>query len=50
MKNEANSIGMYVSWIDPTAIGWRVDSRNECFLEIPAWIPLPEPYKAESEE
>lgn len=45
-----NGIGMYIGWIDPTDKCWRVDSASEYFMtDIIAWIPLPEPYKAESE-
>jgi len=46
-----NGIGMYLGWIDATDKGWRVDSESEYFAnDIVAWMPLPEPYKAESEE
>ena len=30
-----------------TVNGWR---RAKAFYEVTAWLPLPEPYKAESEE
>jgi hypothetical protein len=46
-----NGIGMYIGWIDPTDKRWRVDSESEYFMEnIIAWMPLPEPYKTESED
>ena len=46
-----NGIGIYVGWIDATDKGWRVDSEMDYFMnDIVAWQPLPEPYKAESEE
>ena len=45
-----NGIGTYVGWIDPEDKDWRVDSVIEYFMkDIVAWMPLPEPYKAESE-
>ena len=46
-----NGIGIYVGWIDATDKGWRVDSEMDYFMnDIVAWQPLPEPYKAESED
>lgn len=46
-----NGRGMYIGWIDATDKGWRVDSESEYFMDdIVAWMPLPQPYKAESEE
>lgn len=46
-----NGRGMYIGWIDPTDKGWRVDSESEYFMnDIVAWMPLPQPFKAESEE
>lgn len=45
-----NGIGTYVGWIDPTDNGWRVDSKSKYFMDdILAWMPLPEPFKEESE-
>lgn len=46
-----NGVGIYVGWIDATDKCWRVDSESEYFMnDIVAWMPLPEPYKVESED
>lgn len=46
-----NGKGIYIGWIDLTDKKWRVDCSSEYFMEdIIAWMPLPQPYKAESED
>ena len=39
---------IYVGWFDADDHTWRL--RNDYITSIVAWMPLPEPYKAESEE
>lgn len=45
-----NGRGLYFGWFDSIDKGWRTDSKSEYFFaDIVAWLPLPKPYKAESE-
>ena len=49
----ADGITMYIGWIDSTDNKWRVDSEDSYFInevDVIAWMPLPEPYKAKSKE
>ena len=38
---------IYIGWFDADNHTWRL--RNDYITSIVAWMPLPEPYKAESE-
>ncbi len=46
-----NGVTMYIGWIDATDRQWRADSEDNYFInDVVAWMPLPQPYKVESEE
>jgi hypothetical protein len=57
LKSNHITIGLYNSHklpCDDRPIGWGVDAEisvhNFCSDDVLAWMPLPEPYKAESED
>lgn len=45
-----DGVDMMVAWHDYTLVGWAsFDSNFDTDVPIKAWMPLPQPYKAESE-
>lgn len=47
-----DGVTVYIGWmIDATDRQWRADSEDNYFInDVIAWMPLPEPYKVESED
>lgn len=46
-----DGVDMMVAWHDYTLVGWAsFDSNFDTDVPIKAWMPLPQPYKAESED
>ena len=55
IEDEEPMTGQWFETILPYFVGWDGDRWNDadgeqCPFEVIAWMPLPEPYKAESED
>ena len=44
-----NGIGINICWIDTDDHKWRLRNDDYIMDSVIAWMPLPEPYKAETE-